>query len=78
MIIRTDHPAYHQRMIRVELRGGFHDGKQWDVLDLHTPIHTPVLQRFEAGAMPAMTMVTYRWTGEWSAAGLPIYGIDDA
>ena len=60
-------------MIRVELRGGFHDGKTWDVTDLRTPIHTPVLERHDDGRLPAMTMVTYRYNGETSAAGLPIY-----
>lgn len=63
-------------MIKVELRGGFHDGKTWDVADLDVDVHTPVLQRFEDGAMPAMAMVTYRYRGETSAAGLPVYGLD--
>ena len=63
-------------MIKVELRGGFHDGKTWDVADLDVAVHTPVLQRFEDGAMPAMTMITYRWSGERTGGGLPIYRLD--
>ncbi|MCF8590578.1 hypothetical protein [Gordonia liuliyuniae] len=58
-------------MIDVELAGGFHDGKPWEVASVADDILMPVIHR-RGAEVPGLEMVVYRHAGRLHD-GVPVY-----